>query len=518
VASQKGSQLPMSRRDRSPDRAGVADQRRGPANGPDAIPEAASPPAGIGRLEWMPATGTAARARMIAGLQSSSGNAAVQRLLASGLAVQREPAAQLDAKYQAAVAGNDWTQAAILLNGFNDDDIKTRVAALQPNQVESMKQATPAWTWRVRAPLLDRQYREAVAAGQWARAAIYLNGFNDDDIMARLKLLTHAQHISLWQAARTALQGVSQHRITDRIGFSGDFSNELKQEMTEGKTTYVKGRYSWTMIDYQLEVDVPVKFAPDPGLPVPLATWQGQIDGVWNQFAVTEPGGRKIPIRMTLRNDAAAERTIKVVQNVIPGKYGRSADGTTQDRANAGMWYPVMPATTAPHEFGHLIGLPDEYQRYHKDFTKITDTEKVGPANTSGKTPLAIAKELHAALYLDDKTKRAGAATTVLVNCGLIVNGKAQQGDFAESVKAAYDDEYGGIFTKYLLEALRDKLPALSNWTLLSVFSYASGTIMGNPDVLSDNHDHPVEARHLRGFRDIVARAWPAFAWTTGPK
>jgi hypothetical protein len=514
----------MSGRDRDSDDAVGVDRRPGSAGWTEAPAEmggavgSAMTPTGARWLGWMPPGSSASSTRLLVELQAMSGNAAVQRLLGSRLPVQRETPEQLNIKYQVAVAAGDWTQAAILLNGFNDDDIKIRVAALQPNQVESMKQGTPVWAWRVRAPLLDRQYNEAVAAGKWDRAAIYLNGFNDDDISARLKLLTHAQHVLLYQGARRALTGISQHRITDRLGLSGGFSNEIKQEMTEGGTTVVRGRYSWTLIDYQLEVDVPVKFAPDPGLPLPLPTWQGQIDTIWNQFAVTEPGGRKIPIRMTLRNDPSAERTIKIVQNVVPGAYGCSPDGKTCDRANAGKWYPVMPASTAPHEFGHLIGLPDEYQRYHKDFKEITLSDKTGPPNTSGKTPLAIAKELHAALYLDDATKRAGAATTVLVNCGLIAGGVAQQGDFAQSVKAAYDDEYGGWFTKYLLEALRDKLPAHQNWTLLTVFSYATGTVMGDPNQVPDGHDHPVLPRHLRNFKDIVARTWPTFAWDIGPK
>jgi hypothetical protein len=288
--------------------------------------------------------------------------------------------------------------------------------------------------------------------------------------------------------------------------------------MTECGTTVVEGRFTWGLIDNQLEVEVPVSFLPDPGIPVPLAAWQSQIDGVWNKFAVVEPQGRKIPIHMTPRNIASAERKIKVVQNAVPGAYGCSVDGKTCDRANAGKWYPVMPASTAPHEFGHLIGLPDEYQRYHDDFVAITGSTKVGPVNASGRTPLAIAKELHAALYRDDEGRRAVAATAVLTGCGLIVGGVPQQGDFALSVKAAYDDEYGGWFSKYLLEALRDKLPEHSNWTLLSVFSYASGTIMGNPPTVGVGHDHPVEPRHMREFKNIVARVWPAFAWTIGPQ
>jgi hypothetical protein len=402
-----------------------------------------------------------------------------------------------------------------LRGGGTEVPASAPVAAFARLQRTAGNRATAALVaQRETAAELDAKYQAAVVAGNWSQAAVHLNGFNDDDIKARIKGLSHSQHILLYNGALDGLTGISRHRITFWLGTTGRFSNEIEQKMTEGGTTVVRGRFTWSLIDQQVEVDVPVTFVPDPGLAVPIATWQSQIDAVWNKFAVVEPGGVKIPIHMTLHNDPSAERKIKVVQNLVPGAYGCTGDRKSCDRANAGKWYPVMPASTAPHEFGHLIGLPDEYQRYHDDFKAITGSVKIGPANASGKTPLAIAKELHAALYLDDESKRAAAATTVLVNCGLIAGGVPQQGDFARSVTAAYDDEYGGWFSKYLLEALRDKLPENSNWTLLTVFSYASGTIMGNPEALGVGHDHPVEARHLREFKDIVARVWPTFTWT----
>jgi hypothetical protein len=48
------------------------------------------------------------------------------------------------------------------------------------------------------------------------------------------------------------------------------------------------------------------------------------------------------------------------------------------------------------------------------------------------------------------------------------------------------------------------------------VFSYASGTIMGNPGVVP--HEHPVADRHLREFLNIAATRFPTYSWSTGPK
>lgn len=297
------------------------------------------------------------------------------------------------------------------------------------------------------------------------------------------------------------------------VAAAGTFENTFTQNMTEGVTTVGQGMYNYALHSDRLDVDVPIKFTPDAGVTIPFALWNGQIDTVWNKFALTEPAGRKVPINMKMRNDQSADREVVVHKNTDPAK-------PLDDRANAGEFYLVMKTDTVPHEFGHFIGLEDEYQRTHADITRLVGAPAAGPTNTSGKSALEIATALHDALYLDDATQRAPTATTLLTNVGLIVGGAPQQGDFAQEVKTAYDDEYGGWFTKNLVEAMRDKLPKGSKWTIQTVFSYASRSIMGNPGGLGGvtPHDHAVEARHLRRFANIAQEAWPDFTWTTGPR
>jgi hypothetical protein len=45
---------------------------------------------------------------------------------------------ELDRQYRAAVAGSDWRRAAELLNGFNRDDIRTRLAELTRDQIDNI--------------------------------------------------------------------------------------------------------------------------------------------------------------------------------------------------------------------------------------------------------------------------------------------------------------------------------------------------------------------------------------------
>jgi hypothetical protein len=284
----------------------------------------------------------------------------------------------------------------------------------------------------------------------------------------------------------------------------GTFSNRITQDMFEGGTTVVRGRFDWRFESGQMQIHVRVHFEPEEGVTVPLTTWQSQIDSVWNQYALVEPGGQSIPIQMSLVNAGGGKR-IRVVQNSNPGTYA------PPDRANAGKWYPVMPPDTAPHEFGHLIGLPDEYQRTHPDFQSITGGVPTGPTNTSGKSNAAIAAELNTALTDAQANQRAAKATTVLTNAGLIVGGAPQQGDFAQAVMAAYDAAFSPSLQDTLIA-----LPRAGRWTLQSVFSYASGTVMGNPGVVP--HEHPVASRHLRNFASIASSRFPTFTWTTGPR
>ncbi len=336
-----------------------------------------------------------------------------------------------------------------------------------------------------------------------------LTGRTPSEIEAISRAYTARFGALLADDLRDDLSGDDLVRALRLIGLedTGSFENALQQRMTEGATTVVRGRFTYTLTEDSLDVDVAAKFAPSEGVEVPLDTWNSQIADTWNRFWISEPGGRSIDLQMHLRDDPGETRRIRVVENARPNVYGYP------DRANAGMWYPVMPASTAPHEFGHLVGLPDEYQRTAADFEAITGAGRSGPENESGKTEAEIATELHAALTVADAAQRAPGATTILRACGLISDGRPQQGDFAQAVMTAYNDAYGDETADQLLPVLQH-LPDGTNWTLMTVFSFASGTIMGNPEEVGvAEHEHPVEPRHLSEFKSIVRNRWPDLDW-----
>ncbi len=306
------------------------------------------------------------------------------------------------------------------------------------------------------------------------------------------------------------LSGDELERALELIGVTdaGTFRERFTEEMMEGFTAAGTGLFEWTLEPEQLRVEVPIKFDPDDGVSAPVPTWNSQIDARWNQFAVIEPGGRRVPINISMRDDPSGFHEVQV----HPGT----------GRANTAEWYVNQRPSTAPHEFGHLIGLPDEYQRSPEDFAAVTGGETIeGPSNESGQTAAEIAVSLHDALYLDDEAARAPAATALLTQVGLIVGGVPQQGQFAQSVRRAYDEEYDSAITRNLVQAMRARLPEGDRWMIQTVFSFASRTVMGGAEGLYTGpqpHDHSVEPRHLRSFVAIVRDAWPSYEWTVGPK
>jgi hypothetical protein len=530
------------------DAARETPERAQPAGGEGQRSQVAAPPSRLGAPPPIdPRYATQAQpllARQLLAMQATAGNAATRRLARqpAGGGITTSQADAIARQLEDAMSGLGTDEEAIYgaLSGRTGNDMSAIRRSYQRLFDEDLDAELEdelsgdelARVQQMMAPVADETTQSAAdqqrAAGE--RTGVIVEqlveamaglGTEEDQIFNALTGRSPAEILEIRTQYRTRTGSALDKDLRDEmsggelrqaltllgVASSGEFTNRVTQNMTEGKTTVVRGRFDYTLTRERLEIDVPVSFQPAEGVTAPISTWQSQIQGVWGQFAVVEPAGRKLPIDMKLIDNPGDSRVIRVVQNSTPGSYGGD------DRANAGKWYPVMPPSTAPHEFGHLIGLPDEYQRTREDFEEITGETRTGPENTSGKTNEEIADELHDALSLDTPAARAPAATTALQGCGLIAGGTPQQGDFAQAVRTAYDDAYGD-----LLEDLQ-ALPRAGRWTLLTVFSYASGTTMGNPQsVGTQSHEHPVMPRHMREFVRIVQAAWPDFAWEIGPK
>ena len=358
-----------------------------------------------------------------------------------------------------------------------------------------------------RARQIAQQLIDAMRGWGTDETQIYnaLEGRSQDEVDEIRRQYYDITGHSLERDIRDEMSGSELDRALRLInaGNSGSFRNEFSEYLTEGLNAGGEGIWDWEFVNGSMLVHVDVAFKPDEGLAYDLGKWQTQIADVWNRFALTNSKGQEYPVKFDLRNQSAAERTVKVTQNATPGKYA------APDRAYSDKWYPVMRDTIAPHEFGHLVGLADEYERTAEDYKSVTGDSIPETTNTSRSTPEEIAAQLRTALYDNEKPQRAPAVTTVLEAAGLISGGVAVQGTFGQRVMKAYDDKYSGLISKTLIEAIRSRCEYGQFWIILKAFSFESTSIMGN----ESDHTHPVAPRHLGPVLQVVRTRYPGVTW-----
>jgi len=290
---------------------------------------------------------------------------------------------------------------------------------------------------------------------------------------------------------------------------------------TFGKTGGNASRYAWEISGNRMLVTVKVNFT---GL-APIASWFDHVPAAWNTFKAVRatPPARSVNLDFRMiRGTGGDAMTVNVQQ------------GTPQDRSTAGKWFraDTQPAFTIPHEFGHLIGLQDEYQQHAGDYVRSTGHEPPVGVTTAppGQTPASIAQVLQAAMVARSDVNAFAAAP------GL---GMAP-GAFAQRVVAAYAalpvqvvpaqaavPAAPGVpavpalpaypLTGGLVRDLDRSLPNTNpRYDTIQVFTYTSGSVMGDPGRAPDIHDHGAAPRHVAEFVAILGRSqggtWRAVA------
>ena len=397
---------------------------------------------------------------------------------------------------------------AELADELNDSEMARVRAGLAATRDTGELTAEEQGAARVeRARQIAKQLIDAMRGWGTDETQIYnaLEGRSRDEVDEIRRQYYDITGHSLERDIRDEMSGSELDRALRLInsGDSGSFRNEFSEYLTEGLNAGGEGIWDWEFVNGSMLVHVDVAFKPDEGLTYDLGKWQTQIADVWNRFALTNSNGQEYPVKFDLRNQSRAERTVRVTQNANPGTYA------APDRAYSDKWYPVMRDTIAPHEFGHLVGLADEYERTAEDYASVTGDAIPQTINTSRSTPEEIAVQLRTALYDNEKPQRAPAVTTVLEAAGLISGGVAQQGTFAQRVMKAYDDRYSGLISKTLIEAIRSRCEYGQFWTILNAFSFESTSIMGN----ESDHTHPVAPRHLGPVLQVVRTRYPGVTW-----
>lgn len=265
--------------------------------------------------------------------------------------------------------------------------------------------------------------------------------------------------------------------------------DEYYTENVGGVQYGATAKYDWRVTPQQVHVTVKINFT-GADKPDAVERWFQSIRSTWNRFkAVNTATGEELAIVFEPQK-AAGHHNVQVIDAL--------------GRSNAAQWYTqdsngvADNNRMAAHEFGHLIGLRDEYQLTHGDYKAYTGEEPPKGETTGDAKPADIAKEIKKALAHKTSKNRVSKMKTV------ISSHKLKQGEFSQKVLAAYNKDTAGD----LLSDLVKKIPGQHQWGIIDPFTYSNATIMGNFYlVAADKHTHPVLPRHMATFVDYAKQA-----------
>jgi peptidoglycan hydrolase-like protein with peptidoglycan-binding domain len=305
-------------------------------------------------------------------------------------------------------------------------------------------------------------------------------------------------------------------------------------ERVEGEYAVGTTRFTWRLHPDKFEVTVNIRFTGAPAHPM-VTQWRNDIRTVWNRFKLIDDDhpGTSLNLEFVPGTGTPADATVQV--HVTPA-------GAAAGRSDAGNFHTGDTRQgLAPHEFGHLIGLMDEYNQGPEQETIVTGEQPFtgaidAPVDASGAQvqPATIAGEIRAAVTSSPAGQRGNKARNVVVTkYGLT------QGAFSQRVAVAYETANAGNMLRSDWNATQgthnvadtpgtianDMSARIPGWTspetdAVEPFLYSNRSLMGTMDSLANpvnEHDHPIAERHVRHFARLVARNRPG-NWRVAPR
>jgi hypothetical protein len=516
------SQRSSDHRSPAPSQPSLAHAERAPA--PD-IQNVTEPPTSLALLSMQRLAGnraTAALARQLSVQREDTPTAPPADAEAKPADAEAKRLADLEASYLDAVKKGDWKTAGQRLNEFNDEGLEKKVKELSHDQLISLdagsRESMPTSFSRVtdaitkadgeadRVGKLTADYDGAIAKKDWGQAIVFLNGFNDTDIISKLNSLAPTDLAAMKTAAQTATVGGGRmKRFADAV--SGTEVKTQSNEQVGGRVYTVQGRYTYQVAPDAIRISVGMNFKPDQGVAVPTATWFGYIREIWNHFSAVN------------KDNPVEKKAIEFVPTAGPGHDIQVSSG--DGRANAAHYYTGASdlKNVLAHEFGHLIGLEDEYERDAADYERVTgDTAPAGSGDEAKARDLA--KGIHDGLFKKEgfferhktaERRRIKAVNDVLKANAIVPNYQAARSVFTRLVSIQYATTYGHEMSKDFMSQVNTNEDEFNTWReqVLGSFQVTSGSIMGD----MKDHTHPVEPRHVRAFAGYVQTVMEHGTW-----
>lgn len=281
--------------------------------------------------------------------------------------------------------------------------------------------------------------------------------------------------------------------------------HDTRGEDVGGVHYVVQNSYDWQLEPTQMRIVVKFKFTGVIN-PTVVGQWFSRIRSDWNVFKAVNTTDRAQSVNIEFDPQIVGSNPHHTVQ--IKSGAGRDNEGEWYLGATPGDSESLRMAT---HEFGHTVGLKDEYQLTHGDYVATVGSEPdAGAAAAAPGSPSAdvIARKLYAALHIGtfqlfSGTERADKADAIIAQYGLT------QGTFAQSVATAYNND----FHVGIVADIVDQIPSARQFPIVDPFTYSSTSVMGQ----QTDHDHPVLARHVRDFVTLVQTA-KGGTWEAQPR
>lgn len=334
-----------------------------------------------------------------------------------------------------------------------------------------------------------------------------------------------SDHSDLWD--RCNAQGAALPQAWLGAG-AGHVDRNYSEEV--GSLTFVGTEgYDYRITATEIHVRVPINFVSDPGVTPPVPTWFGFITSTWNKFTAVD------------QTNPSQRRRI-VFEPTTGGTMHNVRVHAGNRRADAGNWYVGAPdmASVAGHEFGHFIGLEDEYERRHADYTRVVGSAPEGGTSDEEQVRLArrIANDMHAALFQAEGTfelhqtavdRRVGAVTRVFDAHRLPRN-------YSTPLTRQVTTEYRTLFRSEIVDDIQQQIDEsgternyqvwlgatpignFREWRegIAGAFEYTSTSLMGQSALAapgSIDHEHPVQPRHVRKFATYVQQFLRSGNW-----
>jgi peptidoglycan hydrolase-like protein with peptidoglycan-binding domain len=307
----------------------------------------------------------------------------------------------------------------------------------------------------------------------------------------------------------------------------GHVEFDWREEVEGVKNVGLRASYDWKLSKTALTITVGINFQKkQKNVEGRINEWLADIKQIWSTFkAVNQNDPKKKSVNLNFEaKRGGKDHTVNVFRFDPTLK---KADRPLS-RSNSSTWYTIdNRRSMAPHEFGHLIGLADEYNRVEEHYLNVTGEEPaVGDTAGTAAAATKTAGDIKAQLPLNDKLTapiapandaRWGANLAAVITTAL----GRKQGGFSRFVAQEYAKANAGA-SAYgdIQKAFNDKaVTGFQNNFSASVtpFLYSNRSLMGTMETTpakggggkgAPPHEHPIEPRHVQPFVNLLAKEW----------